>query len=178
MEIPQILKNELVWLQLVKRNDFDRLYAVAADPNIWEQHPESTRYQKEVFQVFFDGALASNAAYLIFERATGQLIGSTRYYDIAAGQSVAIGYTFLAKAYWGGIFNHSIKKLLLNHAFAYVPRVYFHVGAFNLRSRQAVENIGGQYNGIYKESSVVYKIDKANWPAQASSTAISSKEIS
>ena len=53
------LKGELLELRPLRPEDFDDLYAVAADPLIWEQHPHNTRYQEEVFWKFFQDALAS-----------------------------------------------------------------------------------------------------------------------
>ena len=123
--------------------DHDALYAVARDPLIWEQHPSWDRYKPEVFRPLFDSGLASGGALIVREVATGEVIGSTRFYDLRPQDpSVAIGYTFLARRCWGGTFNHEMKRLLLDHAFGFVDRVWFHIGAQNIRSRTAIGRIG------------------------------------
>ncbi|MET0241968.1 MAG: N-acetyltransferase, partial [Flavitalea sp.] len=62
MDYPE-LSNELLLLRLLGPGDFDKLYKVASDPAIWAIHPSPDRYKREVFQVFFDGAVASESAY-------------------------------------------------------------------------------------------------------------------
>lgn len=148
--------------------DFEALYAVAADPLIWEQHPNPTRYQRGVFSTYFAGAMASGGAFLIEDIITGQPIGSTRFYDLSADQeSVLIGYSFLARSHWGGPTNREVKTLLLNYAFACgVKEVFFHVGAGNRRSRRAMEKLGAEqveereiaYHGEPPTTNVVYRI--------------------
>jgi RimJ/RimL family protein N-acetyltransferase len=142
---PDILEDELTRLIPLQENDFERLYTVASDPLIWEQHPTSDRYKREVFKLFFDGAVESRTAFLIFEKVTNELIGSTRYYDYKADvPSIAIGYTFLARKYWGGSHNKSVKKLMINYAFQYVDSIFFHIGANNIRSQKAILKIGAK----------------------------------
>ncbi len=51
------LENEFVKIQPLQESDFERLYAVACDPLIWEQHPNKDRYKREVFENFFKGAI-------------------------------------------------------------------------------------------------------------------------
>lgn len=140
---PRYLENDTVKLLPLTENDFDVLFQVASDPLIWEQHPTRDRYKKEVFQLFFDGAVTSQTAFLIKDKISNSIIGSTRYYDFKpADSSIAIGYTFLARQYWGGQFNKAVKKLLLGYAFRFVDNVYFHIGAGNTRSQLATLKIG------------------------------------
>jgi len=51
------LKGDLVELRPLILEDWDELFAVASDPLIWEQHPESDRYKPDVFKIFFREAL-------------------------------------------------------------------------------------------------------------------------
>ena len=74
------LKGELIELVPLSPDDWDELFAVASDSLIWEQHPESDRYKKDVFRVFFRDALESGGAFAIIDRKTHQIIGSTRFY--------------------------------------------------------------------------------------------------
>jgi N-acetyltransferase len=142
------LQGELVELRPLRADDFDALYAVASDPLIWEQHPEPNRCQREVFEVFFQRAMASGGAFLVLDVATQQVIGSSRYDGYNEAESeVEIGWTFLARSHWGGHFNGEMKQLMLAHAFRFVDNVVFMIGPNNLRSRRAVEKIGGQLIG-------------------------------
>jgi N-acetyltransferase len=137
------LKGELIEVRPLARGDWDELFAVASDPLIWEQHPERDRYKEDVFRIFFKDALESGGAFVIIDRKTQQIIGSTRFYGYDAEKSeIEIGWTFLARKYWGGPFNAEMKRLLLNHAFKFVESVVFFVGEENVRSQKAMEKIG------------------------------------
>jgi RimJ/RimL family protein N-acetyltransferase len=137
------LKGELIELRPLKPEDCDDLFAVASDPLIWEQHPESDRYKEEVFRIFFKEALESGGAFVVIDKKTQQIIGSTRFYGYDREKSeIEIGWTFLARKYWGGRYNHEMKDLLLAHAFQFVQNVVFYVGETNIRSQRAMEKIG------------------------------------
>ena len=137
------LKGELIDLRPLKPDDWKELFAVASDPFIWEQHPESDRYLEDVFKIFFSDALESRGAFVILDRMTQQIIGSTRFYGYDPEKSeIEIGWTFLARRYWGGRYNAEMKRLLLNHAFKFVENVVFFVGEDNVRSQKAMEKVG------------------------------------
>lgn len=137
------LKGELLELRPLATDDWDELFAVASDPMIWEQHPEQDRYTENVFRTFFKGALESGGAFVIIDRQTQRIIGSTRFYGYDAKKSqIEIGWTFLARKYWGGRYNAELKRLLLNHAFKFVGSVVFFVGEENVRSQKAMEKVG------------------------------------
>ena len=163
-ELQPTLRGELVELRPLGEDDFAELYAVASDPLIWEQHPASDRYKEDVFREFFSGALESGGAFIVSDAKTGRVIGSTRFfgYDEEQGE-IEIGWTFLARSHWGGLYNGEMKQLMLAHAFKFVESVVFLVGPDNMRSRRAVEKIGGvldgsRPNGVGRDS-VVYRIN-------------------
>jgi RimJ/RimL family protein N-acetyltransferase len=135
---PTHLKNDLVWLEPLEQRHFDELYLVASDPLIWEQHPNPDRYKLDAF------TMESGGAFIIRDTLSGQALGSSRYcaYD-AAMKEIQIGYTFFARSCWGKSINKEVKTLMLNHAFNYVDKVAFYVGANNIRSQKAMERIGG-----------------------------------
>jgi len=144
MELQPHLVGDLLEVRPVRPEDWEVLFSVAADPLIWELHPASDRYKEEVFKEFFRGALDSGGAFVAVDRKTRQIIGSSRYHGYQPEQSeIEIGWTFLARAYWGGTYNREMKRLMLDHAFKFVDSVIFRVGANNLRSRRAMEKIGG-----------------------------------
>jgi len=145
-DLQPTLKGELIELRPLGPQDFDALFSAASDPKIWEQHPENDRYQREVFQRFFDGALESRGAFAIIERKSGRIIGSSRYcnLDLTNGE-VEIGWTFLEREFWGGTYNRELKQLMLDHAFRFVDRVVFVVGENNIRSQKALAKIGASF---------------------------------
>jgi N-acetyltransferase len=142
-ELQPILKGELIELRPLASEDWDELFAVASDSLIWEQHPERDRYKEDVFRTFFKDALESGGAFVIIDRQTQHIIGSTRFYGYDPEKSeIEIGWTFLARKYWGGRYNAEMKRLLLNHAFKFVENIVFFVGEDNVRSQKALEKIG------------------------------------
>jgi N-acetyltransferase len=145
-DLQPTLKGSLIELRPLTRADFDSLFAAASDPLIWEQHPESDRHQREVFQRYFDGAINSKGAFAIIDRKSGRIIGSSRYCNLndRAGE-VEVGWTFLERKYWGGKYNRELKSLMIEHAFRFVDRVLFIVGEHNLRSQKALEKIGARF---------------------------------
>jgi N-acetyltransferase len=166
------LETQDLLLVPIEEKDFLPLYEVAADPKIWEQHPNPLRYQKDVFQNYFDGAIASNGALLIKNSQTGEIMGSSRYYDFETEFSqIKIGYTFLACKFWGGKYNSILKRMMLNHAFQFVDTVLFEIGSGNIRSQKAMERIGGKkisesevaYYGEKPTLNFVYAISKSEF---------------
>jgi RimJ/RimL family protein N-acetyltransferase len=102
------------------------------------------RYKEDVFQEFFRESLESGGALLATESQGGAVIGSSRFHGYDADKSeIEIGWTFLARAYWGGTYNGEMKQLMLAHAFQFVDSVLFLVGPQNFRSQRAVKKIGG-----------------------------------
>jgi len=159
-----VLKGELVELRPLRADDYDRLFGVASDPLIWEQHPNRDRYKEEVFKVVFREALQRGGALIATDSKTGQVIGSSRFhgYDPERDE-VEIGWTFLARSHWGGLYNKEMKQLMLRHAFKFVSRVTFLIGENNQRSRRAVEKIGAVLVGLTHRDGkdcVLYQITK------------------
>jgi len=147
------LKGELIELRPLMSNDWDDLFAVASDPLIWEQHPESDRYKEDVFKIFFREAMECGGAFVIIDRKSQQIIGSTRFYGYDSEKSeIEIGWTFLARKYWGGRYNREMKQLMLAHAFKFVEKVVLLVGENNVRSQKATEKIGGTKDGMVKKT--------------------------
>ena len=157
------LEGELLCLRPLRPEDFDDLYRVASDPLIWEQHPSPDRYQEAVFQEFFREALESGGALIAMDSEDGRVIGSSRFHGYDGDRSeIEIGWTFLARSYWGGAYNREMKQLMLRHAFRFVKSVVFLVGPQNVRSQKAMEKIGGVRMGSRADSngrvSLVYQI--------------------
>lgn len=172
INIQPTLENENVILHPLQDKDFADLYAVASDPKIWEQHPNKDRCKIEVFSVFFEGAMQSKGAFKIVNKASGHVMGSTRFYDHNQEEnSISIGYTFYGREYWGKGFNHSVKSLMLDYIFQFVSKVHFHIGAENIRSQIAIGRLGTTkideqeiaYFGEQAKLNYIYCLTKEEW---------------
>jgi RimJ/RimL family protein N-acetyltransferase len=160
-------------LRPMRADDHDRLFAVASDPLIWAQHPDPSRAETAGFDRFFAESLVSGGALVATDNASGKVIGASRYYDYdVAAKELAIGYTFLARSHWGGVFNAEMKRLMIEHARKDVAVIWFHVARSNLRSRRAMEKIGAQmaYEGERPQHGqmlpfLYYRIDAQSWTA-------------
>jgi len=151
-ELQPVLKGELMELRPLRSEDWDDLFAVASDPLIWQQHPENDRYTEDVFKIFFKDALDSAGAFVVIDTKSQQIIGSTRFHGYDPEKSeIEIGWTFLARKYWGGRYNREMKQLMLAHAFKFVENVVFFVGESNIRSQKATEKIGGIKSGVMQK---------------------------
>ena len=165
-DLQPVLKGELLELRPLRQDDYPALYAVASDPLIWELHPSPDRYKPDVFKEFFREAMESGGALIALDASDGRVIGSSRFHGYDDEKSeIEIGWTFLARSYWGGVHNREMKHLMLAHAFQFVSSVVFLVGPENSRSQRAMEKIGGvrlptRRNWKGRES-VVYQIKRA-----------------
>ena len=152
-------------LEGINESDFESLYEVASDPLIWEQHPESNRWQRGVFSVFFSNGLANElGCFVIRERLTQEVVGSTRYYGYdEKDRYVRIGFTFLARKHWGTSANREIKDAMLERAFKLCETVLFDIGPENRRSITAVEKLGGVYSHTESSTKAVYVLKSSQW---------------
>jgi len=170
--LPQ-LRGDKVALRPLCPDDFEALYSVGSDPLIWEQHPNPDRYQRQAFGNYFEGAIRSQGAYLITDAFSEEVLGSSRYYDFnATERTLKIGYTFFARHCWGKGYNRDAKIVMLTHAFQFVDRVAFEVGALNRRSQVAMERLGAvmvgeqevAYFGEPPRLNVLYEIRREKLP--------------
>ncbi|MEM8683931.1 MAG: GNAT family N-acetyltransferase [Pseudomonadota bacterium] len=163
------LSGEQLDIRPLAETDWEALYAAASDPAIWAQHPASDRYLESVFRQYFDDAIASATAFVVVDRSSGSIIGSSRYHGYDADRSeIEIGWTFLTCDYWGGSVNRELKTLMLEYAFDFVDTVVFWVGDTNQRSRRALEKIGArQRDGLIERGGtphVVYELRQSDLP--------------
>jgi len=169
MDRQPILESERLLLRPLRGEDWDALYAVASDPLVWEVHPAHDRWQEPVFRAFFDEALVERGALVAIRKADGKVVGSSQFRVCPIKpDEIEIGWTFLARECWGTGLNPEMKRLMRAHALAEYPRVLFRIGETNIRSRKAIEAIGGRLtelveDGDYKGTPVrhvVYAIDR------------------
>lgn len=164
------LVGETILIRPLRTEDWRETFAAASDPLIWELHPVRDRYTEPVFREYFDGAIASEAAFAFVERATGSIIGSSRFHGYDPERSeIEVGWTFLVRKHWGGTTNREVKRLMLGHAFTFVDTVVFWVGEANWRSQRAMEKIGGvRRDGLaFRPSTggphIIFEITKAGF---------------
>jgi RimJ/RimL family protein N-acetyltransferase len=165
-ELQPELRGELVEMRPLRSEDFDVLFGVASDALIWEQHPARDRYQESVFRAFFRDAMASGGALLCCEVQTGQVIGSSRFFGWDETlDEVEIGWSFLARSHWGGVYNGEMKRLMCRHAFRFVTNVVLFIDPNNLRSQRAAAKVGGVFAGSRPDEDgndrYVYRITEA-----------------
>jgi len=138
------LVGELIELRPMRADDWKNLYSVASDPLIWEVHPARDRHKEERFREYFEEGLQSGGALVAIDRKADKIIGASRYFWFGPEQSeLEIGWTFLARSRWGGVYNAEMKRLMLDYAFQFVDCVIFLVGIGNIRSQRAMQKIGG-----------------------------------
>lgn len=142
------LEGQNINLRPLAESDFDGLFACASDKKIWEGHPSTDRYKLSEFTPYFKDSIESKACLVAVDKQSQKIIGLSRYYQVENyPQDICIGFTFLARAYWGGATNLEMKTLMLNHSLQSFSTTWFHVGLSNIRSQKAMEKIGGEYIG-------------------------------
>jgi N-acetyltransferase len=140
------LEDAQIRLEPLLETDREALFQVAADPLIWDQHP-ARRYERAVFDRYFDDSMASGGALVIRLKNTHEIIGSSRFNRVeTTPRAVEIGWTFLARAHWGGPTNLRVKTLMIDHAFGVggFEWVVFRVASINFRSQAAVQKLGAR----------------------------------
>ena len=159
-----LLANSKIGLRPMVEADFQSLYAVASDPGIWLQHPDQLRYTREGFSRFFESAFSEGShSLIIFHPLSGEVMGSSRYYrhNPEAG-IVYIGYTFLARKYWGGMWNARLKFQMLEYALLHCRQVFFEAAVGNVRSVSALEKLGANRITHSEPGKVLFEVNRNN----------------
>lgn len=155
------LIGKTIRLRPILDDDFHQLHRIIA------AHPETYRFSNighdlPRFTEWFELARQQNA-YVVVNKVSGELLGSTRFYNLNSLVPCAyIGYTWYAEHTIGTQVNPEAKLLLLTHAFETLDyeRVGFEVDSDNLRSRNAVLKLGAQHEGILRRHRRRWSDDK------------------
>ena len=116
------LAGEHVQLEPMLEAHHAALAEVGLDEDLWKWIPVPVRTAEEM-KAYVDAALAEQARgaslpFTIVERATGNVIGSTRYANIERiHRRVEIGWTWVARPWQRTAVNTECKYMLLKHAF-------------------------------------------------------------
>lgn len=178
---PTVLSGGLVELRPLEKEHFGELEALSKDQRIWEFYALNGGDSNVLLPALEAGLdeRERGVAYpfVIYHKADGKLIGSTRFIDIQPGHhKLEIGWTWLHPDYWATAVNFECKLLLLTFAFEALGayRVQFKTDVLNMRSRKAIEKIGGKFEGILRNDmvrgngtqrdSAYFSIVESEWP--------------
>ncbi len=175
---PVTLEGQAARLEPLTPGHAGRLAAAGADPRIWEFTTGGPLATDEAAARYIAAALDGAVPFAIVDRASGQVVGSTRYFDIRPrDRGLEIGYTWLGLPFQRTAINTECKCLLLHHAFETLgaERVQLKTDRRNLRSQEAIERIGGVREGVLRRhmvlpdgswrDTVMYSIVRPEWPA-------------
>lgn len=189
-----VLEGEAVRLEPLTLSHVDALWSATrggrstyAFTSVPGSPEETVAYVKKALGMHASGDALPFAT---VDRGSGQVVGSTRFFaaerwDWPEGSplrrpfgldAIEIGYTWLAEAAQRTRINTEAKLLMLRHAFETwgVRRVNLKTDKRNLRSRNAIERIGGKLDGILRANmpafdggvrdTALYSILEAEWP--------------
>ena len=177
---PLTLSGQTVDLLSLNEEHFPVLESLAKDKRIWEFYAfdgsDPNTFAKVLSSAILDREKGSQFPYVIFHKSENRIIGSTRFLDLQPiHKKLEIGSTWLHPDYWGGAINLECKLLLLTYCFEtlHALRVQLKTDENNIRSRKAIEKIGGQFEGILRNdmlrdnntrrNSAYYSIIEEEW---------------
>ncbi len=178
---PVTLAGEHVQLEPMLEAHHAALAEVGLDEDLWKWIPVPVRTPEEM-KAYVDAALAEQARgaslpFTVVERATGNVIGSTRYANIErVHRRVEIGWTWVARPWQRTAVNTECKYMLLKHAFETLGciRVELKTDSLNERSRAAILRIGAKEEGVFRNHmitasgrirhSVYFSVTDSEWP--------------
>ena len=158
---PTILKGQLIDLIPMDESHFDELLILSQDKRIWEFYPVDGSNTEKLLIAYKNALIekekGNHYPFVIFHKETGKLIGSTRLFEInQKNKNIEIGWTWLHPNYWASGVNFECKLLLLTFCFETLGtiRVQLKTRDNNLRSRKAIEKIGGKFEGILRKDRI------------------------
>ncbi|WP_158880688.1 GNAT family protein [Rhodanobacter sp. L36] len=176
-----LLQDEHVALEPLQLEHAAALEAAAADGALWNLWFTSVPPPGQAHS-YIEKALEGLAAgtmlpFVIREKSSGDIAGSTRYYDVVAElPRLAIGYTWYAKRWQKSHLNTACKRLLFRHAFESLGcvAVELHTDSRNLDSQRAIERLGARREGVLRahkrrpdgtlRDTVCYSVLATEWP--------------
>ena len=165
------------------------LTAAAQDPSLYQwtlvpqDEPAMRRHVEDALAARAKGIAVPFAVVRLADEA---VIGSTRFHQLDywarpeprdVPDTCEIGYTWLAREALRTGANTEMKRLMLTHAFEVwqVRSVCLHTDARTQRSQDAIQRIGGKFEGILRahrlavdqspRDSARFSITAAEWPA-------------
>lgn len=169
IKYPIVLEGQTVRLISLEESHLVELEALAKNKRIWEFYPfdgtDSNRFYGFYTMTLKERENYTRFPFVIFQKEDSRIIGSTSYLDIQQQhQKLEIGATWLDPNYWATEVNLECKLLLLTHCFEELKtvRVQLKTDENNLRSRKAIEKIGGQFEGVLRNEMLRHNKTKRN----------------
>jgi RimJ/RimL family protein N-acetyltransferase len=178
---PVILEGRHVRLEPLTRAHCAGLCEVGLDEELWRWIPVPVQTPEQMAE-YIETALKEQASGLALpfaqiEKATGRVIGSTRFGNIErAHYRVEIGWTWVARPWQRTAVNTESKYLLLRHAFETLGcmRVELKTDSLNAKSRAAILRIGAREEGVFRNHmitssgrirhTVYFSVIEPEWP--------------
>jgi RimJ/RimL family protein N-acetyltransferase len=178
---PATLEGRYVRLEPLTAEHTKGLAEIGLDEDLWRWIPTPVRTMEEM-SAYVQTALKEQAngsalPFALIERASGRVIGSTRYGNIdRAHYRVEIGWTWVARQWQRSAINTEAKYLLLRHAFETLKciRVELKTDSLNERSRAAILRVGAREEGTFRNHmitasgrirhTVYFSILDSEWP--------------
>ncbi|MEM8764151.1 MAG: GNAT family protein [Bacteroidota bacterium] len=178
---PLTLEGSLVKLMPLTEAHASDMVQAASDGQLWDIWYTSVPSEQNI-TAYISHALTEQASgkalpFVVVEKATGNIVGSTRYCSVdAPNRRVEIGYTWYAKSTQRTGVNTECKFLLLRHAFETLDAiaVEFKTNFFNFPSRNAILRLGARQDGIIRNhridkmgnirDTVIFSILNSEWP--------------
>lgn len=175
-----VLENSRVRLRPLEPTDFEALKLVAFDPELWQY---TITRADDVLSLAAYIAAAEQARqagqrypFVIIDRASGQLTGSTSYYNIdPANDKLSVGYTWVGTDFQRTGLNRAAKHLLLGYAFDQLgcERVELETDSRNHKSQTAMRRMGATEEGTlrshrilhdgYRRDTVIFSVLRPEW---------------
>jgi RimJ/RimL family protein N-acetyltransferase len=179
---PITLEGQLIQLITLNKDHFSELEVLATDKRIWQFYvyngTDSNRFRSVLKSAMDEMMNGTQLPFVIYHKVEKKIIGSTRLMDIQpTHRKLEIGSTWLHPDYWGTAVNPECKLLMLTYCFEKVGalRVQFKTDENNVRSRRAIEKVGGKFEGVFrndmlrddgtKRNSAYYSIIDNEWNA-------------
>jgi len=177
---PLTLSGQTVDLDSLDEHHFPALTNLASDKSIWEFYAfdgsDPNTFAKVLSSAIVERQKGTQFPFVIIHKSENKIIGSTSFLDIQPNhKKLEIGFTWLHPDYWGTAINLECKLILLTYCFEnlHTLRVQLKTDENNVRSRKAIEKIGGQFEGIFRNdmlrnnntrrNSAYYSIIEEEW---------------
>jgi RimJ/RimL family protein N-acetyltransferase len=177
---PIVIENSRVRLRPLELTDFEALKAVAFDAELWKytltRADDAVNLAAYIRQAVEDRQQGRRYPFAIIDRETGELAGSTSYYnDVEADLRLSIGYTWVGTKFQRSGLNRACKHLLLSHAFCQLryERVELETDSRNHKSRTAMARMGATEEGTLRShritqgglrrDTVIFSIIRPEW---------------
>jgi RimJ/RimL family protein N-acetyltransferase len=157
-----VLEGKNVRLRPMVRADGPAIVEAAADGRLWELFyttvPSADDIEAYLDKAEADSAAARSMAFVVIQKASGRLVGATRYMRMnEAAKRLEIGTTFYAQSVQRSGINSEAKLLLLTHAFEAMGCncVQLRTETLNFASQRAIERLGARKDGVLRSHNIL-----------------------